>query len=106
MWFYDFTSPRYTQDIGKPRWETEHKVPPHPQLQVYPKEEMSLYIKAEDPYRASVEKSKAAMASRGISGIADSSASSGHDAGTPDFPGSGNFAKTGAVPSPPVGGGH
>lgn len=88
LWFYDFTSPRYAMDKGKPRWETERKLPPHPQVQALPKEEMSLFLKAQEPALAVIEKAKADMASRGIAGVTGGAA---HEGFSDDYPGSGRF---------------
>lgn len=100
LWFYDFTAPRYAQDKGKPRWETERKLPPHPQLQSFPKDEMSMYLKAEDPYRASLSKAVADSAAKGISGIDDSDVAPAMESkgypGSGDFDGSGSENKSGA----------
>jgi len=87
LWFYDFTSPRYAMDKGKPRWETERKLPPNPQVQADPKKEMVLYYKAEAPYLASLESAK-----RAASGSTSESAHAvvGHSAGS--YPGSGDYA--------------
>jgi hypothetical protein len=91
LWFYDFTSPRYAQDKGKPRWETERKLPPHPQLQSFPKDEMSMYLKAEDAYAGSLAKAKASAAAKGISGVTDADVAP--VAEKHSFPGSGDFGK-------------
>lgn len=89
LWFYDFTSPRYAQDKGKPRWETERKLPPHPQLQSFPKDEMAMYLKAEGAYGASLSSAKVKAAAAGISGVTDADVSPSET--KKGFPGSGDF---------------
>jgi len=89
LWFYDFTSPRYAQDKGKPRWETERKLPPHPQVQSFPKDEMAMYLKAEAGYAASLSSAKEKAASSGISGVKDADVAPAPE--SKGFPGSGDF---------------
>ncbi|MFM7323032.1 MAG: hypothetical protein ACKO5K_16150 [Armatimonadota bacterium] len=86
LWFYDFTSPRYEMDKGKPRWETERKLPPHPQIQADPKEEMVLYYKAEAPYVKSLEAAKRAAAGSG-----SEAHSTSHEGKS--YPGSGDYMR-------------
>ncbi len=86
LWFYDFTSPRYEQDKGKPRWETERKLPPNPQVQADPKKEMVLYYKAEAAYLKSLEAAKKAAAGGGES-------THGASHGSNSYPGSGDYRR-------------
>ena len=90
LWFYDFTSPRYAMDKGKPRWETERKLPPNPQVQADPKEEMVLYYKAEAPYLASLESAK-----RAASGAKSESGHAAVGHSEDSYPGSGDYAGSG-----------
>lgn len=88
MLFYRFTSPKYREEQTLPKWVTERRLPPNPQLQSFPKDELRVYYSALDPKVQALEKAKADMTAEGIAGLTGGSQpESFHD----NYPGSGKF---------------
>lgn len=89
LYFYLWTSPKYPTEANAPKWITERRLPPNPQVQAYPKDEITLFYKAQDPATSVLEKAKADAAAEGIAGMTGGATP---EVFKSDFPGSGKFA--------------
>jgi hypothetical protein len=91
---FNFLKPPYTE-YERPAFAAKRKLPPLPQIQHWPKEEMRYYQQATDESveASSIEKAKEEMIASGISGVKSSRASEGPKS----YPGSGKYEKPGEV---------
>lgn len=88
LWFYRFTSPKFVEEQALPKWITQRRLPPNPQVQAYPKDEIKVFYQAQDPKLAALEKAKADAVAEGIAGVTGGTEKEAFSA---DFPGSGKF---------------
>ncbi len=89
---FNFLKPPY-KEYQRPAFAARRKLPPLPQIQHWPKEEMRYYQEATDEAveASSIEKAKEEMIATGISGV-----KSGHETDEKkSYPGSGVFTPAG-----------
>jgi hypothetical protein len=90
---FNFLKPPY-KEYQRPAFAAKRKLPPLPQIQRWPREEIRYYQEATDHAveSSAIEKAKEEMIATGISGVTASRAE-----GEKSFPGSGKYEKPGEV---------